>query len=142
MFTYPAILKPDSNGTLLVTFPDVPEAATFGEDEDEALMRAVEALESALDMYVDNGELLPEPSKPRRGQVLVRLPAIVTLKFLLYTVTLATGMKKAELARALNWHMPQVDRLFDIRHHSRLDQMEAAFNAIGKRIVLSVEDAT
>ena len=30
MYQYPVQLKPDSNGTLLVTFPDVPEAITFG----------------------------------------------------------------------------------------------------------------
>jgi hypothetical protein len=36
------------------------------------------------------------------------------------------GIKKAELARRLGWHIPQVDRLFDLRHASRLDQIETA----------------
>ena len=31
MLAYPVVLEPDDNGTLLVTFPDVPEAVTFGE---------------------------------------------------------------------------------------------------------------
>jgi hypothetical protein len=43
MFDYPVILTPD-DGTVLVTFPDVPEAITFGADTDEALMYAVDAL--------------------------------------------------------------------------------------------------
>jgi antitoxin HicB len=41
-------LTPDDNGTLLVTVPDLPEAITFGEDREQALARAVDAIESAL----------------------------------------------------------------------------------------------
>ena len=47
MFDYPVILTQDG-ATVLVTFPDVPEAITFGADEDEALLQAVDALETAL----------------------------------------------------------------------------------------------
>lgn len=61
MFNYPVILTPD-DGTLLVTFPDVPEAITFGENEEEALLNAVDALETALSFYVDARKPLPEPS--------------------------------------------------------------------------------
>ena len=71
MFDYPVILTPD-DGTMLVTFPDVPEAITFGADTDEALMYAVDALESALSFYVDDRKPLPVPSKPKRGQKTVR----------------------------------------------------------------------
>ena len=44
----------------------------------------------------------------------------------------------AELARRLGWHMPQVDRLLDLHHASRLDQAEAALNALGRRLEVSV----
>jgi len=39
MLKYPEKLSRDTNDTILVEFPDVPEAHTFGEDADEALMR-------------------------------------------------------------------------------------------------------
>jgi len=48
MFDYPVTLTPDDNGTVLVTFADVPEAITFGADEDEALLNAIDALETGL----------------------------------------------------------------------------------------------
>jgi antitoxin HicB len=48
------------------------------------------------------------------------------------------GIKKAELARRLGWHMPQIDRLFDLRHASRLDQIEAAARARGKQLEVRV----
>ncbi len=41
-------------------------------------------------------------------------------------VTSEQDIHKAELARRFGWHMPQVDRLFDLRHASKLDQIEAA----------------
>ena len=44
------------------------------------------------------------------------------------------GVGKAELARRLGWHMPQVDRVLDVQHRSRLDQMEAALGAIGRQL--------
>jgi len=44
MFNYPVVLTRDSNDAVQVTFPDVPEAVTFGDTEDEALLQAVDAL--------------------------------------------------------------------------------------------------
>jgi antitoxin HicB len=41
----------------------------------------------------------------------------------------------------LNCHLPQIDRLLDLGHASRLDQIELAFLAIGKRLKISLEDA-
>ena len=44
----------------------------------------------------------------------------------------------AELARRLGWHLPQVDRLFDLRHASRLDQIEAAARVLGRHLEVRV----
>ena len=48
------------------------------------------------------------------------------------------GVRKSELARRLGWHMPQLDRLLDINHASRLDQAKAALSSLGKRVELLV----
>ena len=45
----------------------------------------------------------------------------------LYMICSRRGVSRAELARRLEWHREQVDRLFRLDHKSRLDQMEAAF---------------
>ena len=109
MFDYPVTLTAD-DGSMLVTFADVPEAITFGADEDEALMHAVDALETALSLYVDARSPLPVPSKPRRNQRTVRPAALECAKLGLYVAMTEQGIKKAELARRLGWHVPQVDR--------------------------------
>lgn len=41
MLNYPITLTPDSNGTYLVGFPDLPEANSVGDDLEDALRNAV-----------------------------------------------------------------------------------------------------
>jgi antitoxin HicB len=122
----------------MVTFADVPEAITFGMDEDEALLQAVDALTSALTFYVEDRKLLPTPSKPKKGQKTVRPCALECGKLGVYQAMTEQGIKKSELARRLGWHMPQIDRLFDLRHASKLDQIEAAANVLGKHVQLQI----
>ncbi len=137
MFDYPVTLTPDE-GTVMVTFADVPEAITFGLDEDEALLQAVDALESALTFYIEDRKPLPPPSKPKKGQKTVRPSALECGKLGVYQAMTEQGIKKSELARRLGWHMPQIDRLFDLRHASKLDQIEAAAGALGKHVRLQI----
>jgi antitoxin HicB len=136
MFDYPVILTADQ-GTLLVTFPDVPEAITFGATIDEALLHAVDALETGLSFYVDARKSLPEPSI-RPELPTVRPSVLEGIKLAIYREMTLQGIRKADLARRLGWKAPQVDRLFDLSHASRLDQLEAAAKALGRHIDLTL----
>ncbi len=128
MLSYPVRLTPDDNDTVMVTSPDFPELTTFGEDEEDALWHAVDALEEAIAARMQGREDVPEPARGRRR---VALPTQTALKVLLYQAMRRKRVRKAELARRLRWHAPQVDRLLDLRHASRLDQIDAAANALG-----------
>jgi antitoxin HicB len=138
MLSYPVKLELDTNNTYLVTFPDIPEAVSVGDDKDEALLNALDALESAIEIYFDEKRKIPAPSKPKKGQAVVTLPALVVSKVLLANEMMRQGIRKSELARRLDVHMPQVDRLLDPRHSSKLDAIEAAFNKLGKRLEVSI----
>ena len=140
MLRYAVKLERDSNGTILAGFPDVPEAHTFGEDREEALARAAEALETAFMGYMEDRRAIPKPSAHKRGKS-VALPALTEAKLALYSTMRARRIRKTELARRLNCHLPQVDRLLDLRHSSRLDQLEAAFRVLGKELTVRVLDA-
>jgi antitoxin HicB len=137
---YPVHLEPAEEGGFVVTFPDVPEALTQGDDADEALLRAQDALETALEFYTEAGRDLPNAGKPRRGQRTVRPSALACVKLAIYQAMREDGVRKSELARRLGWHMPQVDRLLDLHHVSRLDQAEAALSALGRRLSVQVVD--
>lgn len=140
MFTYPAVLTTDDNDTVLVQFPDFPEAITFGEDKQDALFRAVGALEEAIAARMDDKEAIPAPSSLKRRSG-VSLPALTSAKVRLYQIMMELGVRKAELARRLGWHAPQVDRLLNLNHASRLDQIEAALSVLGKKLNLDIQDA-
>lgn len=99
---------------------------------------AVDALETGLSLYVDARKSLPAVSHPAAGQKTVRPSALECAKLGVYQAMTEQGVKKAELARRLGWHMPQVDRLFDLRHASKLDQIEAAAKALGRHIEVRV----
>jgi antitoxin HicB len=141
MLRYPAKLVRDSAGAVRVSFPDVPEAHTYGHSEAEALARAVDALETALSMYIGDRKPIPVPSPMKRGCMGVALPVLAEAKIALYRALRSTRVSKAELARRLNWHPPQVDRLLDLMHAARMDQIERAFASLGKHVSIVVEDA-
>lgn len=140
MLQYPAILQSDDNGTFHVSFPDVPEAHTFGEDESEVLRRAVDALETAFMIYIEDRRPIPEPS-PVKDHHVITVPVLSEAKLALYRAMISGRIKKTELARRLGVHMPQVDRLLDLSHASRIEQIEAALRAAGKRLTIEVRDA-
>jgi antitoxin HicB len=132
---YPVHLKAAEEGGFVVTFPQVPEAITQGDNEGEALANAVDALETALSFYIDAGRGLPKPAKGKRT---VRPSALGCIKLAIYHSMREQGVKKSELARRLGWHMPQVDRLLDLTHASRLDQAEAALTSLGRTLEVKV----
>ena len=136
MLNYPIKLEED-DGTIMATSPDFPELTTFGDDRDEAIARAVGALEEAIAARIHHGRDIPRPSE---GNTRATLPALTTVKVNLYRGMREQGIGKAELARRLGWHLPQVDRVLDVQHRSRLDRMEAALRAIGQRLEVIVRD--
>ena len=105
MFDYPVNLDPQPDGGFVVTFPDIPEALTQGEDREEALLYAVDALETALSFYVDSRRRLPVPSKAKRGQSVVHPSALESAKLAIYCEMVEQGIKKSDLARLLGWHL-------------------------------------
>jgi antitoxin HicB len=139
MLRYRVKLSRDTNRTILAEVPDVPGAVTFGDDRTEALARAVDAIETVFLGYIDLRRDIPLP-RARKGPF-VTLPALTEAKLGLYTAMRAARVSKSELARRMNCHMPQVDRLLDLRHASRLDQLEAAFRALGKQLSVQISEA-
>ena len=136
MLSFPIDFQEDDGG-VLATSPDFPELTTFGDDRREALARSVSALEEAIAARMHGNQDVPVPSA---GDVCVALPTLTAVKVILYQGMREQKIGKAELARRLGWHLPQVDRALDVEHHSRLDRMDKALGAIGKRLVVQAQE--
>jgi hypothetical protein len=100
------------------------------------------ALESALAMYIAAKEPLPDPSKPEADEHMVRLSPLGMAKAALYDAMREQGVGRAELAYRLRWQLPQVSRLLDLRHASPMEHVEAALSALGLRLIVDVAKAT
>jgi antitoxin HicB len=131
---YPVKLTRQATGNIAVSFPDIPEALTIGDNEEEALMHAADALETALDFYFEQDRPVPLPSVPKRGYRVVELPATVTAKVLLFNEMLAQKVRPSELARRLSIPRQNVTRLLDPRHPTKIDNIAAALKVLGKRM--------
>ncbi len=138
---YPVNLSLQDDGSILVTFPGVPEALTDGETEAEALAEALDCLIAALGGYINDRRDIPRPSRPKRGQKVVALPPLVSAKLALYQAMRDAGVTRVALGKRLGVSEGAVRRLLDLDHRSHIGQIDAALVALGKRLVVEVRDA-
>jgi antitoxin HicB len=124
---------------LLVTCPALPEVTTFGKDEAAAIRHATDAIEEALAARIAEGLDIPAPTRSFADHA-VELPLMVGLKTSLYRCLRQDAITRAELTRRLKWNRESVDRLFRLDHASRLDQIEAAFRALDKKVDLRIRE--
>ena len=136
---YRATLKSDTNGTIMVSFPDLPGAHSFGDDRADALAHGKDALETVLEFYIKNRRPIPAPSNGKGRRV--EVSALLAAKILLHNAMLEQKVNQSELGRRMNIHRQQVERLINVRHGSTIDQLESAFSALGKRLGIHVADA-
>lgn len=138
-YSYKATVAPDPDGGFLVTFEDVPEALTAGEDRAEALANAREALGLALRGILQEGRDLP-PARAVNG-VPVAVDAAVAAKLALVLAFRTADISKSELARRLGKTEGEARRILDPDHGTKIGQIEEALRALGKEIVLNIRDA-
>jgi len=143
MLQYPALFEPDREaGGYVVTFPDFSFGVTQGESLEEAMAMAADLLKILIADRIERNLDLPSPSKRRsRHYRLVSLPALQDAKAMLYQAWRASGFRKADLARRLGIPKSNIDRLFDLDHHSRLEQLEGAFGALHRKVVIEIRTA-
>jgi antitoxin HicB len=132
---YPVILRKDGK-YIFVTFPDVPEAFTQGRNRAEALKAAGDVLETAMEVYFDERRPIPGPSSPKRGQTVVELRPSVAAKVLLLNEMLRQDVRPIELARRIGITRQEANRLTDLKHATKIDRIDSALRALGKRLLL------
>jgi antitoxin HicB len=144
MFTasYPAIFLPEPNAKgFHVRFPDLPEALTGGDDLDDTLVQDADCLAEAIAGRIARGDRIPPPSKAKRGQHPISVPLYLAPKLALYLAVRERGIPNTELARRLGVSETVVRRMLNPKHDTRPDKIQAALVALGKRIVVTFEDA-
>src|SRR5215472_4444975 len=94
-FGYRYKIERQENGWWLVRFPEVPEALTEGETEEEARAAALDCLIAALEGYIQAGRPIPKPSPPDAAANCVTIPSV-------YENLRAHGRSKVKVANELD----------------------------------------
>lgn len=134
---YAIRITPDTVG-YMATCRDLPEFVAADDTIEGTLVNAIEILETTLGIYIDERRRIPAPTSTQRGEQLVSVPLSTALKALLSNELIAREWRKADLAREMGVYPPQVDRLLDVNHKSRLSAIEDAFEALGQRVELAI----
>jgi antitoxin HicB len=140
-YVYPVVLDPEPDGSAVnVSFPDVPEALTWGDDEREALELAEDCLVTALSCYVRAGKPLPKP-RHARGRRMIPVPPLVATKLALYSALREQRVSAAELARRLGVGENVIRALLDLKRRTHLGQLERALAELGVQLEVTVRSA-
>jgi antitoxin HicB len=138
-YTYRAQLgSGEKPGIVVVTFLDVPEAITEGNGEADALLQAEDALSLALLSYPLRS--LPLPAARTQAGTAVTVPADTAAKLAVLEAFADAGISKSELARRLDRSENEARRILDPMHATKLPMLQLALKALGRRLVVGVEE--
>ena len=73
--SYTIVLEPAEEGGFVVSVPALPEVATCGDNEDEAIANAREAIELVIEHRLARGEVIPSEEPPRLRKITVSVSA-------------------------------------------------------------------
>jgi antitoxin HicB len=138
-YAYRALFEPgERRGTIVVTFPDVPEAVTQGRNETDARAMAEVALGLVLLAYLKRGKPLPKPRSRSRNLVEIAVAPDAAAKLAVLESFAAAGITKSELARRIGKNEKEVRRILDPKHPTKLPALIGALRALGKRLMIGV----
>ena len=136
---YPAILKAEKKeGGFSVSFPDLPEAHTQGDDREEAFRMAVDCLNAAIAWRMEEKADVPAASRLGRGQLVVPVSLDLAPKLALYQAMRERKLSNVKLAEHLRVSELIVRRMLNPRHKSKPQQYIRALRALGRTLRVSV----
>ena len=138
-FSFPVTLTTDEvDGGCTVTFRDLPEAITQGENIEDALNEAVDCLEEAIANRVIRRLEIPTPSEANENEYLVTTPLQTSFKASIWLAMQEKNINQTQLAKNLNVDEKEVRRILDPSHNTKLETLERSLFALGKRPILYV----
>jgi antitoxin HicB len=92
-------------------------------------------------MLVAHRKAIPEPSAPKGKQRLISVPLWIAPKVALYRALQEQGISNSELARRMGVSETIVRRMLDPDHATKSARLEEALRAVGKRLLVAIDDA-
>lgn len=140
-FVYPANLSRTAPDEVVVSFRDLPECLTSGDDILDALSAATDALAEAMAGRIDDGDPIPTPSPSRPGERGVAVPPGMAAKAALAAAFRESGLTRVAFAASLGVDEKAIRRMLDPHHGTSPDRIDRALRSLGRRITVHVDAA-
>lgn len=134
----PVYFIKDTNDTILLQSRSLPEFSAVGDSLKEALLNAVDLMETTFDIYMEENRPIPTSSEAKEGEVFVKLPAMASIKVMLYNEALQQGKRRYALGKELGWAPTQIERFFNVKYASKMETIEIVAEKLGKDINISL----
>ena len=107
-FDFPCRFEKLEDGTDIIRCRDIPELLSYSVDGEPLENWARYAVEDCVEFRIKDGELNPD------------------------------GVSRAELAKKAELKLPEVTRILDIHHPTKIDRIETILRSLGHRLQLSI----
>lgn len=119
---------------------DLPEMHSAGDNIEDAIKEAKDAIETTLMLYIDSQRIIPAASAKVEGEYWVYISSLSAAKALLWNEFKRQGITKTELGKRIGIDIKGIEYLFDIMHNTKMERIDAAFEALDKRLEISYAD--
>ena len=138
-FSFPVTLTPDEvDGGFTVTFRDLPEAITQGDTIEDALSEAADCLDEAIAGRIIRRDQIPTPSEAAKDEYLVATPVQTSFKASIWLAMQEKNLNQSQFADLLRVNEKEVRRILNPSHNTKLEPLERALIALGKKPLLLI----
>lgn len=136
---YPIGFKKDDDG-ITIQIVGLDGAITEAKEGSEIQSAAISLFVDFAEFLLRDGVQVPEAERPKKGQPVVRLPAVVAIKVMLRNAMLQKDVSQYALAKMLGTTPQSVNQSLTLsRKATSLDTLMRALEAIGCRVSFAIE---
>ena len=133
------LLEVEKDGdALVISMPAIPEFNAVAYSDDDINTQSLEAFELALDFYTETKRPIPLGENVNSANYSLSVPTTLTAKIYLYNEWLNSKQTKTELALKVGTPKQNFNRLFDFKYKSKIETIESALAAMGRRLDLTL----
>ena len=138
-FNFACYFLKAEDGTDIIKCRDIPELLSWPADGESKESWARYAVEDCIAFMMKDGIKVPYASPAQAGEFVVELTPTEEVKILLHNEMIEANIGRSTLATKTGLSLPEVTRLLNLKHRTKIDSLALALNSLGKKLNLSVQ---
>ena len=137
MLAYNITIEKTASG-FKATCGDFPQLSGVGKDSSAAAQDLKDNIFKQLRLNISAKQEIPFPPVVLKRQKMIAFSILIAAKICLSNSMIRKNMSKMALARQMKFHLPQVSRLLDLTHTTKIETLEEALSKLGKRLTVGI----